>query len=61
MRACIKYKAHCDKKTNASKLEEGDYVYVLQQKVDIQGSKGRFTDLCSCRLYMVDKTLPINN
>ena len=61
MRAYNKYKDHYDKKANASKLEEREYVYVLQQKVDNQSSKGRFTDLCSCRLSMVEKALLINN
>ena len=33
-----KYKAYCDKKANATKLKETDYVYVLQPKADHQGS-----------------------
>ena len=31
------------KKTNASKLKEADYVYILQPKADHQGSKMPFT------------------
>ena len=38
MQAYIKYKAYYDKKANASKLKEADYVYVLQPKADHQGS-----------------------
>ena len=36
MQADIKYKAYCDKKINASKLKEADYVYVLELKEDHQ-------------------------
>ena len=43
MQAYIKYKAYYDKKTNASKLKEADYVYTLQLKADHQGSKIPFT------------------
>ena len=44
MQAYIKYKAYYDKKANASKLKESDYVYVLQPKADHQGSKIPFTE-----------------
>ena len=44
MQAYIKYKAYYDKKANASKLKEADYVYVLQPKADDQGSKIPFTE-----------------
>ena len=44
MQAYIKYKAYYDKKANASKLKEADYVYVLQPKADHQGSKVPFTE-----------------
>ena len=36
MQAYIKYKAYYDKKANASKLKEADYVYILQPKADHQ-------------------------
>ena len=39
MQAYIKYKAYYDKKANASKLKEADYVYILQPKADHQGNK----------------------
>ena len=39
MQAYIKHKAYYDKKANASKLQEADYVYALQPKADHQGSK----------------------
>ena len=39
MQAFIKYKAYYDKKANASKLKQSDYVYILQPKADHQGSK----------------------
>ena len=34
MKAYIKYKAYYDKKANASKLKEADYVYILKPKAD---------------------------
>ena len=40
MQAYIKYKAYYDKKANASKLKEADYVYILQPKAD-HGSSGK--------------------
>ena len=46
MQAYIKYKAYYDKKVNASKLKEADYVYILQPKADHQGSKTPFTECC---------------
>ena len=39
MQAYIKYKAYYDKKVNASKLKEAEFVYVLQPKADHQGKK----------------------
>ena len=44
MQAYIKYKAYYDKKANASKLKEAEYVYVLQPKADNQGNKIPFTE-----------------
>ena len=45
IQAYIKYKAYYDRKANASKLKQADYVYILQPKADHQGSKilGRFS------------------
>ena len=56
MRAYIKYKAYYDKKTNASKPKQADYVYILQPKADHQGSKIPFTGLDDS-----EKVLPNNN
>ena len=39
MQAYIKYKAYYDKETNASKLKQSDYVYILQPKADHHGKK----------------------
>ena len=44
MQAYIKDKAYYDKKANASKLKQSDYVYILQPKADDQGSRIPFTD-----------------
>ena len=44
MQAYIKYKAYYDKKTNATKLKQSDYVYLLQSKADHQGIKIPVTD-----------------
>ena len=45
MQVHIKHKAYYEKKTNASKLEEIDYFYVLQPKTKHQESKILFTEL----------------
>ena len=61
MQAYIKYKAYYDKKTNASKLKQSDYVYILQPKADHQGSKIPFTDFRWIGPYIIEKVLPNNN
>ena len=61
MQAYIKYKAYYDKKANASKLEEADYVYILQPKADHQGSKILFTEFRWIGPYTIEKVLPNNN
>ena len=62
MQAYIKYKAYFDKKKlNASKIKEQKYVYVLQPKVDRQGSKIAFTEFRWIGPYIVEKALPNNN
>ena len=60
MQAYIKYKAYYDKKANASKLKEADYVYILQPKADHQGSKIPFTELRWIGPYIIEKVLPNN-
>ena len=61
MQAYIKYKAYYDKKANASKLKEADYVYILQPKADHQGSKIPFTEFRWVGPYIIEKVLPNNN
>ena len=61
MQAYIKYKAYYDKKANASKLKEADYVYVLQPKANHQGSKIQFTEFRWFGPYVIEKVLPNNN
>ena len=61
MQAYIKYKAYYDKKANASKLKQSDYVYILQPKADHQGSKIPFTDFRWIGPYIIEKVLPNNN
>ena len=60
-RAYIKYTTYYDKKANASKLKEADYVYVLQPKSDHQGSKTPFTEFRWIGPYIIEKVLPNNN
>ena len=60
MRAYIKYKAFYDNKSNASKLKEADYVYILQPKADYQGSKFPFTEFRWIGPYIIEKVLPNN-
>ena len=61
MQAYLKYKAYYDKKANASKLKEADYVYILQPKADHQGSKIPFTEFWWVGPYIIEKALPNNN
>ena len=61
MQAYIKHKAYYDKKANASKLKEADYVYILQPKADHHGSKIPFKEFRWMGPYIVEKVLPNNN
>ena len=61
MQAYIEYKAYYDKKANASKNKEADYVYILQPKADHQGSKIPFTEFRWIGPYLIEKVLPNNN
>ena len=61
MQAYIKYKAYYDKKANASKPKEADYVYSLQPKADHQGSKFPFTEFRWIGPYIIEKVLPNKN
>ena len=61
IQAYIKYKAYYDKKANASKLKEADYVYILQPKADHQGSKIPFTEFRWIGPYIIETVLPNNN
>ena len=61
MQAYIKYKAYYDKKANASKLKEADYVYILQPKADHRGSKIPFTEFQWVGPYIIEKAPPNNN
>ena len=60
MQAYIRYKAYYDKKANASKLKEKQFVYVLQPKADHRGSKISFTDFRWIGPYNAEKALPNN-
>ena len=61
MQVYIKYKAYYDKKANASKLKQSEYVYILQPKADHLGSKIPFTDFRWIGPYIIEKVLPNNN
>ena len=61
MQAYIKYKVYYDKKANASKLKEADYVYFLQPKADLQWSKFPFTEFRRIGLYIIENVLHNNN
>ena len=61
MQAYIKYKAYYDKKENASKLKQAEYVFILQPKADHQGSKIPFTDYRCIGPCIIEKVLPNNN
>ena len=61
MQSYIKYKAYYDRKANASKLKQSEYVYILQPKADQQGSKIPFIDFRWIGPYIIEKVLPNNN
>ena len=61
MQAYIKYKAYYDRKANASKLKQADYVFILQLKADHQGSRIPFTDFRWIGPFIFEKVLPKNN
>ena len=61
MQAYTKYKAHYNKKTNASKLKEADYVYVSRPKTAHRESKIPFTEFRWIGPYIIEKVLPNNN
>ena len=61
MQAYIKYKAYYDKKADASKLKEADYVYILQPEADHQGNKIQFAGFRWIGPYNIEKVLPNNN
>ena len=58
MQAYLKYKAYYDRKANASKLKQADYVFILQPQADHQGSKVPFTDFRWIGPYTIEKVLP---
>ena len=60
MQAHIKNKTYYDKKANASKLKQSDYVYILQPIADHRGSKIPFTDFRWIGPYIIEKALPNN-
>ena len=60
MQAYIKYKAYYDKETNASKLKEQQYLYVLQPKADHQRCNIPFTNFRWIGPYIVGKALSNN-
>ena len=49
-----------NKKTNASKLKQAHYVYILQPKGDHQGSKISFTVFRWIGPYIIEKVLLYN-
>ena len=61
MQAYIKDRAYYEKKANASKLKEADYVCILPPKAVLQGSKIPFTEFRSIGPYLIEKILPNNN
>ena len=60
MHSYINYKAYYDKKTNASKLKQTDYVFILQPKADHEMSKNPFTHFRWIGPYIIEKLLPNN-
>ena len=61
MQAYVKYKTYYDKKANAPKLKQSDYVYLLLPEADYQGNKIRFADFRWFGPYIFEEVLPNNN
>ena len=61
IKAYVKYKSYYNKKTNASKIKQADYVYILQPKADHQASKIPFSDFRWIGPYIIEKVLPNKN
>ena len=61
MQAYINYKAYFDKKTNASKLKNANYVYILQPRAGHQGCKSPFMGFHWFGPYFFEKVLPNKN
>ena len=61
MQAYIKYKDYFDKKANASKFKQAEYVYILQPTADDQGSKIPFTEFQWIGPYIIENVLPNDN
>ena len=61
MQAYIKYKAYYDEKTNASKLKQAEYVFILHSKADHQGSGISFRDFRWIGPYISETALPNKN
>ena len=61
MQAYIRNKAYYDKKAQASKHKEAEYVYILQPKADHQSSKIPFEEFHWIGPYIIEKVLPNNN
>ena len=61
MPAYIKYTAYFNKKANASKFKERDFVIVLQTEANHQGSKIPCTDFRRIGPYNDQRALPHNN
>ena len=58
MQSYIRYKMYYDKKTQASRLPEKDYCYILQPKADHQGSKIPFREFRLIGPYVRENVLP---
>ena len=61
MKVYIKYEAFYDRKTNASKLKQTEYVYMIQPKAHHQASKIPFKDFRWIGPFIIEKVLPNNN
>ena len=61
LQAYIKHKAYYDKKANASKRKQTDYVWILELKADHQRRKILLTDFRWNGPYIIEKVLPNNN
>ena len=61
MQSYLKYKDYYDRKTEAARLQQGDYCFILQPLADHQVSKIPFREFRWVGPYVIEKGSPNEN